>query len=68
MKQQTLREVLTARKIRISELARRSGVDKGTVSRLAAGVTTNPSSSTVAKIETALKIRRGSLVFGEVAA
>lgn len=50
-----------------AELARRSGVDQTTISRIEAGETGNPSNATVAKLELTLKLRRGTLVFGELA-
>lgn len=45
-------------------LAERSGISKGTISRIEAGYITNPSNDTVTKLEVALKLRRGTLVFG----
>lgn len=45
-------------------LAKESGVDQATISRIEAGKTTNPSNTTVAALEEALGIPRGSLVFG----
>lgn len=48
----------------MDELADRSGVSKATISRIEAGDVTNPSNHTVASLEVALKLRRGSLVFG----
>ena len=68
MKHETLREARKRRGWTIAQLAFASGVDKGTISRIETGVTPNPSSATVASLEIALKVRRGSLVFGEVAA
>lgn len=50
----------------MDELAQRSGVSKATISRIEAGEVSNPSNDTVASLETALKLRRGSLVFGQV--
>jgi transcriptional regulator with XRE-family HTH domain len=67
MKTRTLREARGARRLSLSELARRADVDKGTVSRLESGRITNPTTDTVAKLERALRIRRGSLVFGAAA-
>jgi transcriptional regulator with XRE-family HTH domain len=48
----------------MDELATRSGVNKSTISRIEAGEITNPSNDTVAKLELALRLRRGTLVFG----
>lgn len=45
-------------------LATKSGVDQSTISRIEAGVTTNPANATVARLEDTLKLKRGSLVFG----
>lgn len=44
-------------------LARRSGVNQSTISRLESGEVTNPSLDTVEKLELALRLRRGSLSF-----
>lgn len=49
-------------------LARKSGVDQTTISRIEAAETTNPSNATVQKLEQALQLKRGTLVFGEPAA
>lgn len=49
-----------------AELAERSEVDEATISRIEAGKTSNPSNDTVAKLEAALKLRRGTLTFGQV--
>lgn len=46
-------------------LAQESDVDQATISRIESGETTNPSNDTVAKLEAALKLKRGTLVFGE---
>lgn len=45
-------------------LAAKSGVSQATISRIEAGDITNPSNETVKKLELALKLRRGALVFG----
>lgn len=47
-----------------TELAERSGVDISTISRLEAGINTNPSFATVRKLEAALRLKRGTLAFG----
>lgn len=49
-------------------LAEESGVSRATVYRLEAGTITNPSIDTVHRLEDALKLRRGSLVFEAVEA
>jgi transcriptional regulator with XRE-family HTH domain len=47
-------------------LAAKSGVPQSTISRIESGETANPSNGTVAKLEIALKVKRGTLVFGQV--
>ncbi len=49
-------------------LAKRSGVSQATISRIEAGEITNPSYDTVLKLEDALRLKRGSLVFGQAEA
>jgi transcriptional regulator with XRE-family HTH domain len=49
------------------QLAREASLHPATVYRLEAGTTANPSHATVAALEDALGLRRGSLVFGEQA-
>ena len=44
-----------------------SGVEQGVISRLERGANVNPTYETIAKLETALKLRRGALVFGSQA-
>lgn len=48
----------------MDELAERSGVSKATISRIEAGDVPNPSNDTVRHLEAALRLRRGTLVFG----
>lgn len=67
MKHETLRAVRERKKWTQAETAFRAGVDKGTVSRIESGEVSNPSNDTVAKLEKALGLRRGALVFGELA-
>jgi len=65
MKHETLHEARMRRGIdSVGALANLAGVSKATVSRIETGAITNPSSATVAKLENALRLRRGSLVFG----
>jgi transcriptional regulator with XRE-family HTH domain len=45
-------------------LALKAGVDTSIISRIESGATTNPSYSTVCKLESALRLRRGTLEFG----
>lgn len=47
-------------------LARESGVDQSVISRIETGATSNPTNDTVKKLEEALGVRRGTLVFGQV--
>lgn len=48
------------------ELAERAGVHRATVYRIESGEITNPSYDTVTKLEEALRLKRGTLVFGQV--
>jgi transcriptional regulator with XRE-family HTH domain len=45
-------------------LAERAGVHRATVYRIEAGEITNPTNATVERLETALRLRRGTLLFG----
>lgn len=49
----------------MEQLAERSGVNKGTISRIESGQISNPSNDTVKNLETALGLQRGTLVFGQ---
>lgn len=62
----TLRDARRRLEMSISELARRSGVNRSTLYRLEAGVTPNPGVSTVDSLEVALELPSGSLVIGNV--
>ena len=64
VKQLNLKAARTAKKLTQEKLAQHAGVNKGTVSRIEAGEILNPSNATVAALEQALKLRRGTLVFG----
>lgn len=61
----TLREARERRGWTQERLEAESGVDQTTISRIEAGVNTNPSNATVAKLELALRLKRGTLVFGQ---
>lgn len=61
----TLRKALERMEWTPDELAARASVSRATVYRLQAGEVTNPSNDTVLKLEQALKLRRGTLVFGD---
>lgn len=60
----TLRDAMGRRRLNQKQLAERSGVDQATISRLVRGRISNPLTDTVRRLERALRIRRGSLVFG----
>jgi transcriptional regulator with XRE-family HTH domain len=62
----TLREARKRRGWDQQTLARESGVDQSTISRIECSETGNPSSETVKRLEVALRVRRGTLVFGQV--
>ncbi len=59
-----LRAARKARRLQQKELAARTGIDQATISRLETGETVNPSNDTVQKLERALRLKRGTLVFG----
>lgn len=61
----TLREARERRGFTQVELADLAGVDQTTISRIEAGIRSNPSNATVARLEEALRLKRGTLVFGE---
>lgn len=63
----TLKEALDKRHLSPEELADQAGVHRATVYRIQAGDITNPSNDTVAKLEIALRLKRGTLVFRELA-
>lgn len=62
----TLTEARKKRKLTPEALAEKAGVHRATVYRLEADEITNPSIATVKKLEEALRVRRGTLVFGQV--
>lgn len=64
----TLRDARELRGYTQEQLAELAGVDQATVSRIEAGLRTNPSNDTVSKLELALRLKRGTLVFGQVMA
>ena len=66
MKALTLREARDARKWTQERLEAESGVAQTTISKIERGDVTNPSNDTVQKLEQALRLRRGTLVFGQV--
>lgn len=66
-----MRSTLTAARERRGwtpeHLAELAGVHQATVYRIEAGDIRNPSNDTVERLETALKVKRGTLVFGQQA-
>lgn len=65
MKQSDLKTERDRRNWTQQELADRSGVDISTISRIEAGLNQNPMNATVTKLELALRLKRGTLVFGQ---
>lgn len=68
VKQLTLREARERRGWTQERLESESGVEQSVISRLERGANANPTYDTVQKLEVALKVRRGALVFGQVMA
>lgn len=66
MKQLTVREARDAKGWSQTKLADEAGLNKATVCRIESGEITNPSNDTVEALEVALKVKRGTLVFGQV--
>lgn len=64
--QMTLREARKKRAWTPEQLAEHSGVHRATIYRIESGFITNPSNDTVKALEEALRVRRGTLVFGQV--
>lgn len=64
VKQLDLKTARDAKDWTMDELAARSGVSKATISRIESGEIANPSNDTVVALEAALKVRRGTLIFG----
>lgn len=62
----TLREARDRKGWTQEQLEAESGVDQGLISRLERGASANPTFGTVRKLEAALKLRPGTLVFGPV--
>lgn len=60
----TLRTARESRKLSVDELAAKSGVGRATLYRLESGETPDPAYSTVVKLEDALGLKHGTLVFG----
>ena len=63
----TLREARKRRGLTPDGLVEESGVSRATVYRIEAGDVTNPSNDTVTKLELALRLKRGTLVFRQMA-
>lgn len=64
--QLTLRQARARKRLSLDDLEHRTGLCKSTISRVERGLT-RPTYDTVVKLEDALKLRRGSLVFPEAA-
>lgn len=62
----TLREAREWRGWTQEQLEKLSEVAQTTISKIERGEVLNPSNGTVAKLEVALRLRRGTLVFGQV--
>lgn len=67
VKHTTLREARRRRGLTQEQLEQASGVQQSVISRIERGDTFDPSWGTVTKLEDALGVRRGSLVFGDEA-
>lgn len=67
MTHKPLREVRKKRRFTQQQLAQMSGVDQAYISRLERGEYSNPTIDTVRKLEGALRLRPGTLVFGSEA-
>lgn len=67
MKQLTLKDARERRGWTQERLETESGVEQSVISRLERGENANPTYETVQKLEVALRLRRGTLVFGDVA-
>lgn len=67
MKSMTLKEARTKRGFTQEQLSAAAGVDQSVISRIERGENANPSHETVTKLEAALGLRRGTLVFGREA-
>ena len=63
----TLAEAMERRKVNPEDLAGKSGIHRATIYRLTRGDISNPSSATVEKLELALRLKRGTLAFGDLA-
>lgn len=67
MKSMTLKEARAKRSVTQEQLSQASGVDQSVISRIERGENSNPSHDTITKLETALSLKRGTLVFGREA-
>jgi transcriptional regulator with XRE-family HTH domain len=66
VKQLDLKTARDGKNWTMEQLAERSGISKSTISRIEAGEITNPSNDTVQQLEVALRLKRGTLIFGQV--
>jgi transcriptional regulator with XRE-family HTH domain len=60
----SLKEARARRKWTQEQLADASGVDQSVISRIERGDVEDPQNSTVEALERALKVKRGTLIFG----
>lgn len=65
MKSITLRDARERRGWTQEQLEAESDVDQGIISRLERGANANPTYETVRKLEAALRLQPGTLVFGD---
>ncbi len=68
VKQMSLRKARERRRWTQEQLENASGVDQGVISRLERGEYANPTNDTVVKLEAALELERGTLIFGQAEA
>lgn len=61
---QTLREARRARGLTQQQLAKLSGIEQQVISKIERGGVEDPQNRTVKALEEALRVRRGTLVFG----
>lgn len=67
MVNKTLHQARTDKGWTQEELAAKSGIDQRVISKIELGKTDDPQNSTVRALEKALRLRRGTLVFGHEA-
>lgn len=65
VKQMTLREARRLRGMTQEQLEDATGVQQAAISKLERGINANPGYETIRKLEAALKLKPGVLVFGD---